>query len=344
MYIRRKAIRFVFIVALIVVVMVIGAHFFWPASLSRNEMSRCLAMVEDRNCYAITVNGKELAYFSALKSDTSFSDLSLQRSQSLKTQYFPAFWISSHPMIVSSNGMLLSPASNNDSILTVSERNKSRMLEKTIKVLTKMLLDYSSESSELKYYLDIHGVSDEGFDMISHYAEHVKTKRDSVKHLLSVLNNIKSSSEIKIKSLSSYSVSYIDNKAKTRVRHCKVLSAKCQKGFRVLQITDKKTPKDAVALSTLRFFSPHADSSSTLFSVVYEGLGYGCLNSSQLKVDVVPVRLVSQLSGKSAHDIPSTMLPDGSPVFSDKGNFIGVAYHGYILNTNLFSDFLKGNK
>lgn len=327
-------------IAFVIVVFLTAGYSYVP--LSRNEMSRSLALIEDKSYYVITLNGKDVAYFSGLSSDTAFVDFSLCKEASSKTTYSSAFWVNRHSLIPSPDGLLLAAPSLNDSMLNVAGRNLDCILSKEKSTLEKTVHHKTSESSELTYYIKVHGVMDEGFDMISKYAGKVKIEKDSANHLLSEIKKWNHDTPLSVRLVSSFAIYYLNDSSKTQKINCRLLPTKGKNAFRLFQTKDKMTPENVVPLYLHRFLTPRLLKSSTVFAAVYEGFGHSCFLHSHLKSEILSGHLTSHLYNKASHDFPKTMVLDGTPVFSRNGFFVGVAYHGEILNSNQFGSMFKG--
>jgi hypothetical protein len=339
---RKKKIVWIISIVFIIIILLAGGYSYLP--LSRDEMPRSLALIESKSYYVLTANGKDVAYFSGLSldGDSTFVGFSLSKQKSFIQNFTSAFWVNRYSMIPSQEGLLLASPSGRDSILKVANKNAEQILNKEMVRLKRLLHDKNLESAELRYYLNVHGVMDEGFDMISRYSEKVKIEKDSVSHLLSELRKASHHSHFSVRLISTFSVYYVDNSSKMKKVNCRLLSEKNINGFRLFQTNNKTTPEDAVSLYIHSFFTPYLLKSSTIFAISFEGLRYGSFDKNHLKSYMLPGHLTSDLKESASHDISRTMILDGEPVFSKGGYFVGVTYHGNILNSNQFRGMLNG--
>ena len=126
--------------------------------------------MEVRSYNILMADGKAVLYFRSIDSDSVFTDASLT-DRTINTSWRAA---------VSGAGL--------HRVIAVNKR----FIEKKIKYL-------ESATHEMKYYLDVHGVQDEGYDMVvSHYSV-IKKETTAAKHLLNSLESITDRSKLEIK-------------------------------------------------------------------------------------------------------------------------------------------------
>lgn len=122
--------------------------------------------------------------------------------------------------------------------------------------------------AELDYYLQSHQVTDEGFNMISQYAQQETTRRDAAKRMLDSLGHIRKGKHLKIIHRQEL-VAFLPNKKKAMLKKLdtscfQLLSEKTPEGIRPLSSRQAKTlvGVDAQPLSKLPLLYLHPDSAS----------------------------------------------------------------------------------
>lgn len=93
--------------------------------------------------------------------------------------------------------------------------------------------------AELDYYLQSHQVTDEGFNMVSQYAQQETLKRDSAKKMLDSLSHIRKGKHLKITHKQTL-VAFLSNKQKAALKKL---------DFTYFQLLSEKTPKGIRPLS-----------------------------------------------------------------------------------------------
>ncbi|MBQ7471319.1 MAG: glycosyl hydrolase family 25 [Prevotella sp.] len=180
------------------------------------------------------MDGKPVIFFSQLAADSTLADVAL-RSDSAQTftHKDTALWVDRFPIIPSCRGCLLT----RNNIDSIKQTDIPVIVERERVKLDSLLRLIQEEESELKYYLRVHGVQDEGYNMIADYtAEHEKRK-DRLTKAAQLLSN---SGSVSIRLISTYRVLYNDENGKRQQDACFVRQ---QSGNEVLmQTTDRKTP------------------------------------------------------------------------------------------------------
>lgn len=91
-----------------------------------------------------------------------------------------------------------------------------------------------------------------------------------------------------------------------------------------LQTVDTSTPDGVTPLHMLPW---SCDKERDIRAVGYPGLGESGLDCDTIQPLVIPGRRISGFR----HDLPRVLVSDGSPVFTTKGQFVGIVAGGSIV-------------
>ncbi|MBP7358933.1 MAG: hypothetical protein KA955_06315 [Prevotella sp.] len=327
------------------VILVILASFtiasYWPST--RDAMKRSIAIIEYKSYYRITTNKKDTLYFDNLNEDTVMNVLSSDCKHLGAKRYTTGCWINKYAIIPSCFGKLLMVANdgNTDSVKRVTESNFNAILYKEKDKISKDLKDLKDESDDLSYYIRVHGVQDEGYDNISQFATKTEEKIKNAQKTIALLNSIKTSDHISIESLTDYQIIYRDDNNKLNTEHCHQIVANGKSGFRMIQTDSRKTPEYARPQHFHHLWAWLERKGRTIFIANYSGINDESFDYKKTNSDITAGILKEFLGNKAAHTVNYSFSQDGSPVFSKYGFFLGVSYHGEVINTRQFYFLFK---
>lgn len=205
------------------------------------------------------------------------------------------------------------------------EKEKERN-EKRIRLLRVQL-------RELNYYLRVHDVRDEGYNMVAACAyqkEDEKTRRIRLAWLFDTMRPADRPQLIRKAIYTAY-YRLPDGKCQ-QVRMREVGSSKqCQTVL--LQTVGRKTPTGVAPLSIL---FAHGAAHGAALAVGYGGLGVEELATTHASCSIIPTTLRD-----NRHDLPPVLGGDGSPVFSTRGYFIGITRGTEVVTRSQLRDLLR---
>mgnify|MGYP006913127892 FL=1 len=171
----------------------------------------------------------------------------------------------------------------------------------------------NTERKELQYYLRCHGVQDEGYQRIARYATKQARETDSLTTIYMALKAHQPFKKARLVRVGHYSVAWNDGDGLLQRAQCEpVITPVGQLGKPViLQTCDHTKPWAAYAVrnTPLKFTL-----SQKIFTVK---MSTGDTLHHTLMVS-------GNLSADRHHDFPRLFAPDGAPVFTNHGKFIGV--------------------
>ncbi len=326
------------VVAVIVLLGVVMTSFSYLPT-SRSKMERSVAMMECRSYYAVRVDGKPLFYFQNLTSDTLFSRVDTAAIEIAQVSYTPACWVNACAVIPSCRGRLVTYVDGNgDSVKAVVSKHRGRILAHEIAVLEKEEKILEHKALELKYYLNVHGVQDEGFNSVSKYAVKVNHEKDSVSHILARLRHLHQKARIDVAYVTDYTLLVRSANGKLERKPCRPLSSRDAHGFVLLQTKDATTPDGACTQNLHNWLSWTADDGDLIFVPGYGGMSRPAFDAGKATANLTPGH-VTDATGK--HNIPQLLAPDGSPVYSQNGCFLGLTCQGRVIGTKTLARLFK---
>jgi hypothetical protein len=334
--------RYAWIVPITIAIMItMVVYSYWPAS--RDKMKRSIAIVENSSYFQVVFNNKDTLFFDGIDKDSLFENLSYDMENIKKSKYSIGCWINKYALFPSCYGRLLttSKEGNADDVKYYIINNFKTILKKETAKTKHQIKDLEYESECLKYYISVHGVQDEGFNFISQYSTKLANRRDSVEKVMEILSKTDSDAHIKVDYIPNYTVIYRDEDNKLHREHCRQITARSKKGFRMIQTDSKTTPSYACPQHFHHIWPWHDRNGKRIFIAGYGGLDIDGFEPSQANSTITAGKLNGYLGKQACHTISATFAQDGSPAFSEYGFFLGVNYQGSVINTRQFHFLFK---
>lgn len=320
-YIGKKII--VGIIVLIVVL--IGGFAAWmlvPASAG--SMLRSTVVVEQKVWQEVCVDGKPLLYFDAAEGDTVLVGVTANRDSAMHRHLLAGCWLNGYTAIPLCRGRVVTVFKPAQQLPKVKDDSTIvRLCRASIAEQARRL---HSQQTELKYYLRVHGVQDNGYQAIAGMASHIDMIYKDVQRAGRLLDSVASGHRHRfaLRTAVSYTAVYSNDSGRVARAPLNVLSIGKKRQTITLQTTDATTPDGVSALHTLLW---NCDKERDIRAVGYPGLGESGLESDTIQPVIVPGR---RLSG-ARHDLPRVLVSDGAPVFTAKGQFMGIVAGGSIV-------------
>ena len=256
MQMQKKKKRWLWIIpsAIIISIILIGGYSYLP--LSKKQIRQSIAKIECKYCYALIENGKYIAFFNDINTDSVLVNLTYDKKVAIKTIEYTARWINKFQLLPWCNGRLLTRFSlkPKEEVVNFTNQNLSYIINKEKKLLAKKELDLKSEITELEYYLSLHNVRDEGFNTISIFNAKIIADLDTIQKLSRIINAISNPSKIKVKYIPQYSVIYKGNSLRTKRLPCVMLADESQDNKQMIfQTANHNTPDGVRPLSRYQF-------------------------------------------------------------------------------------------
>lgn len=300
---------------------------------SHDGMKRSVAMIECREYYEITSGGKVEAYCNGVNDDTTLCIVSTKKDSDVERKAMVCgCWMNKYSFIPSCHGRILiaNPFIKKDDLLPTANKTIQGIIAKTITKNEKAVAYNRKREEELNYYLNTHNVKDEGYNTIASYAEENKKEKENLQNSITILKSLQQKGCVKIIRKSTYALLYATANNKTGRIFCTPLydeTTKAPKGVTVLQTQKEFMPKEANAIYRFDFFnlSPERNDSISIAGIF--GLTEkSTANAALQKPNIFKGKAVSP----DKHDIPPLLAPEGAPIFSRRGYFIGINTQGGI--------------
>ncbi len=312
------------------------AFFAMPSILpeSYDNMKRSVAMIECKEYYEITSNGKVVAYCNGINADTTLNIVSSKKGIAIERKAMVCgCWINKYSFISSCRGRILAtnPFTKAYDPLSTVNNNIKDVIAKTITKLEKAVANNNHREEELNYYLNTHNVKDEGYNTIAEYAETNKNGKENHYNSIKILQSLQQKGDIKIRRNTSYTLIYRATNNKTSRVSCAPLLAetsKAPKGTIVLQTQNEFMPYDAVSIYRFDIFNLAPESGDSITIAAIFGLTE---KSTEDAVHQKPNIFKGVALSPNKHDIPSLLAPEGAPIFNSRGFFIGINSRGGIV-------------
>lgn len=334
---RTTRILYQWLIVLSAIVLMMVALFVWrvwPAS--DTQMLQSTAIVECQSWYEVQTDGMVVMCFSDVGPDSVLHNPSLKWDPSKQTTFTTGVWLNRHSWIPSCNGRLVTTGMSNKlmdkmngKLLMVHENDFN---QRRVHQITRQL-------KELDYYLHVHQVQDEGYNKVADYTVKQRQKLAFCQSLGKVLDTICQAKNIRIVHRSTYVAHVKYNINDTMHIACRVINTRDiaetgkNKLLLLLQVHDKKTPKDVSPQSMMPWRSA---TDGEALAVGYGGLGVVEFASPSATPSILPVTLQN-----SIHSLSPVLGSDGTPIYSQRGRFIGITLGKEVVSRKILADLFK---
>lgn len=307
---RNKKARIV--IGFILAIVILAGYIYIMVFSSPQEMKKSICLVEYQTYHTLLIDGKEKLFFKEISKDSLFISYTTEPdSISAKSQYTIGCWINKYPTLPSCFGRMVTILPHTAFKQTLSEKTLRGIVKKNLPIMESKKRLLRHKISETNYYLKVHGVEDEGYSNVAKYEIRLKGELAEIEKVLLTLKSIHEKSSISIQYHSQYNAILKGEKVRMAVSNINR-----NKSAILLQTQDKNTPKDIHAISVLPWdIIPNND----VFAASYTGLSLAITPPSQDTADIVSGRIQKG----NAHTFPPLLIADGSPLFTNHGNFIG---------------------
>ena len=325
-------------VALAAIAVVIYALSFLPRSAER--MRRAVALVERVSYYRVCADGKPVAWFRELGDSLRPVGLSPSADSTVVTvSHVTAAWVDKYPFIPSCPGLLL--VANADSMahkqLSAAGGNVRPVLENAIGAMERRLSLIGRKIEDIDYYMRIHNVNDDGYNVMAAYDVSVKAERDSLTKVVGALRSALGKRRLTVELVEKYTLLTADTAGGLARTACVWLTADKTSPFMLLQTVDKRKPDGASAVYLHQWLTPVADAGDSVVVASYPGCALYGFSPAGAKAQTFK----GAAAGKARHALPPLLAPDGSLVFSSGGQLEGVSVDGRIVRPSSFGFGLK---
>jgi len=297
---------------------------------SDSDICRTAALVEQRCVYGIYAGNRQVACFSGTAGGREINGLAeAGDSSAVTTVLTEGCWVNGMPLVPSCRGRILVPRCHEeaDKEVTAMNRNIRAVLKKEADRQRSVLRRLSAVEAELEYYMSVHNVQDEGFNSVAEHAGHIKADRERTARLIKILDKALKEKNVRVAHAARYTLITRVNGQKTQRTACRTTGEDYTHGFVTIQTEDGKTPSGAVAIYINRIAGCRADSADAIKAAGICGAGTAGFVPSKAETLISAGRM----GGNQEHDMPPLLVPDGSPVFSRHGFFLGICKGGKVV-------------
>lgn len=298
-----------------------------PFSVKR--MAACTALVECKSHYELLADGKPVACFKTLGDSLAPECLSLNTDSTVTTcTYTTAIWVNRWPLLPSCAGLMLT--ANGDSTvekrLVLANKTMPDIIRKAIGNTTESISQLGRMQEEADYYMAIHNVNDDGYNVMAEFDENLKERREKAERLLAALEGAAKGKRLAMRLVTEYTLIRRDTAGHTVRTACRLMTADRTKPLRLLQTADRQMPDGASAVHLNVWPMPGFETGDSLVIASYAGCNAYGYSPTAAKTQAFK----GAARGNGQHDVPPMLAPDGSPVFTERGRFAGISIHGRI--------------
>ncbi len=269
------------ILSLIIITASVVIVVLWLHTSTRINKQYSIAMIEHTRCTSLTIGSQSMTLTCNIDDRDSivpFRYFDIWQPATTDTLYTPAVWVNRWALFPSCKGRLITPVPyptlGSDSLYTATHLRREQALYKAMLTyyqsdskdeytLSRHIDEQQREIDNLKYYLRVHGVQDEGYHDIKQHEQILarqlnwlknQTKNNAkriahIKRCLSILSEaIKHPSTAHFTTHSTYRAIYKNGKT-TCTYKLDLEAERTDNGYLLLQRTDKTTPADVNPIS-----------------------------------------------------------------------------------------------
>ena len=237
----------------------------WPDD-NKSSLASVVKIDCKRNYILTDKNGHSL-FFAFINADSLMEGLTWDKRNIINNETeSEGFWINQSWLYPSCEGKIISSVSDTTDIIIKGITPKN-FIDRQIEYLTKENKKINQKQSELKYYLRVHGVQDEGYNMVATYATRMHAYKDSINKKITILKGIQKSNNIKIYIKDQYIATY-KNKDKQNIKQvCYLIKKSLDSRIQLLSNYNQTTPNDVNAVSIMLWKS---DKKKKIMAVSYK--------------------------------------------------------------------------
>lgn len=262
----------------------------------------------------LCLDGKPMVYFSNVVGDSVLSDATADDSLATHTRNTMGCWVNEISTWPSCEGRIVTI----DTIVGKQlHSDVNRVVRATKRLIGQRIQTLNHDLSELRYYLRVHGVQDEGYHDIAQLTEERSLSLSRDKRTLALLDSIgNTGGRLSLRLVTTYSVRQLAVGTDTATLTCHFVSADTLQQLVLLRTDSAETPHGAKPV-VLPPWTDEADGEVLALSL--GGIGAGLTTDAADTLVIVGGEMTA-----IEHDFPRLLVADGSPVFTPSGHFVGI--------------------
>ncbi len=301
-------------VASMTVIVIAATAFAWMVRpLDTDSMRQNVSLVVVRSLYELDCDGRAVAYFRGVQGDSLLVGPTLERDSAATVSMVAGCWVDRYAGLPSCEGRLVTvTACRPDTVRS----GVDSLVAHTRKALSHRIADMTLEQSELKYYVRVHGVQDNGYQEIAALADRHAQLLDGDIRTLAVLDSLSLKKKYTLRRSVAYTAYVQTATGGVKAVKCRLAATDVTSSAVLLRTSDGKTPENVSSVGIL----PWSASDTVGIAVPsYGGVGEHLASDTAARCVIVGGHLAA-----SVHDLPAVLFVDGSPVYTAKGHFVGL--------------------
>lgn len=306
----------------------------WPSSAS--GMRRTAVVVEQLTWHEVTADNRPVLYFSSAEGDSAITGITSVRDSATHRRLTMGFWTNSLPLMPTCRGRVVAPYTAEGGVpRSLNDSAIVRLCRLSADIQLKKLL---TQKSELDYYIRVHGVQDNGYQQIAALASSINSAVSAVRTARSIIDSLAADKHHRHRfalcTKATFSVTGHDAEGKTVRLPMHLVNRDTTMQLVVLQTSDSSTPDWA---KPARLLPWNASTPRPVLSAATPGLGIRGIESDT----VSPIIVQGTMQASGLHNLPRLLAPDGAPVYTRRGHFIGVVNGKKITSRRDINKLLK---
>lgn len=311
---------------------------FLPFPLHYASQNRSLVWLECRYCFALTAPGCDTLYFNGLDSDTTLNSTGTDRTNVENMVRGNGFWYSPTFLIHHCNGRIMTATEvvMPDTSLKKLQSLLPLILTRQQEKMSQEAGDVEASAKQLAYYMNTHGVMDEGFNQVALYNQQFKKKQQAFEKTYSALLKLANVPDVKVEYLPviTYRATLGGDTLQKQSQSCKIDTISHTRGIAILRTASKSTPLRCISLSKHIFNGMSFTSEQSPKSVLMLSYNMTSAKSAEgpIKLNEVKGRAWKEAgNSRYASSLPILQCAVGAPVVDGRGVLIGIAVQNGII-------------
>lgn len=338
---RRRSLKLILQslpIALAAIVFVMYGATFLPVSTER--MERSVALVEGVSYYELMSGGKPVMAFKALNDSLLPQGLTLKADSAVMTRgYCSGCWVNKYPFVPSCGGLILIANGDSAAEKRIAEANKRLpyILDMAAGRLTARVEQLERQAEETDYYMKVHNVNDDGYNVMAEFSASVKAERDKAEKLLAALKTLSASGGAEVRLVTKYALVSVDTAGTVARKACDIVTPRLTGPFRLLRTADRSMADGARAVYLHQWLLPSPAVADSVVVASYPG----CTEYKFSPETGGAATFGGAVRADGRHDLPPLLAPDGALVFTKGGRLAGISSAGRIVKPSVFGFGLK---
>ena len=205
---KRLHIKKKYWIPFVSVLLAVGIYsMFFPLPVQHHYEYRSVVWVECRYCFALSAGEGDSLFFGGIDRNARLVNVSSYKEQATRTNYGQGFWYAPVNLFHLTEKRLLTAASivHPDTILSTLRPEAKEILSTYAAQLGQLSIRQKKEDSHLDYYMNTHGIHDEGYNQVARYSNQHRQQSLEMQRRVQTVQRLLKADDLRVTYLPAYS-------------------------------------------------------------------------------------------------------------------------------------------